>query len=309
MRAYFAPVDRATLLPSVFDAAKNGNFSLDSPPQPWIDAGWIINFERSSATEIHATRAGAKGAAQQQFRAKAQASVGFDFRDWGKLQMAISSGSQHINLLAEQSNANPVASGGVAMLPIAILPGSTANELVIGFGALDAFEIGDLVAVDSDYAQETGYIGAGIPGAFVKNAADVLFDPNYVRRVTFNIGRVAGKTQTTLVLAQALLAGVPAASASVQKVIGFVDREGGSFFQEWSGLFVADSETGARVYYYYPRLRPAAAAQEHSGEIAGAFDAWSLRTKLLALPTKDVIDNEQVLCYRSYVPSQTSALY
>jgi hypothetical protein len=165
------------------------------------------------------------------------------------------------------------------------------------------------VAVDVEYAQETGYIGAGIPGAFVKNAADVLFDPNYVRRVTFNIGRVAGKTQSTLVLSQPLLAGVPAANASVQKVVGFVDREGGSFFQEWSGLFVADSETGARVYYYYPRLRPAAGAQEHSGEIAGAFDAWALRTRLLALPTKDVIDNEQVLCYRSYVPAQTAAVY
>jgi len=309
MRAYFAPVNRATTTPSIFDAAQSGNFELDNPPQPWIDSGWITNFERTAGTAIEAVRSGARGTAQQQFRAKAQASVGFDFREWGKLQMAISSGSQHINLLAEQSNASPTASGGAAILAIAVLAGSTASELSIGLGAVNGFNVGDLVAVDMDYAQETGYIGEGIPGAFVKNAADVLFDPNYARRVTFNIGRVAAKTQSTLQLAQPLLAGVPASNASVQKVIGFVDREGGSFFQEWSGLFVADSETGARVYYYYPRLRPASAAQEKGADIAGAFDGWSLRTKLIALPTKDAIDNEQVLCYRSYVPAQTAAVY
>jgi hypothetical protein len=176
-------------------------------------------------------------------------------------------------------------------------------------GSVNAFEIGDLVAVDVDYAQQTGYIGAGIPGTFVKNAADVLFSADYLRRVTFNIGRVAGKTQSTLLLAQPLLAGVPASNASVQKVVGFIDREGGSFFQEWSGLFVADSETGARVYYYYPRLRPASAAQEKASEIAGAFDGWSLRAKLLALPTKDSMDSEQVLCYRSYLPAKNAAIY
>ena len=36
----------------------------------------------------------------------------------------------------------------------------------------------------------------------------------------------------------------------------FVDREGGSFFQEWSALFVAEPESGGRVCFYYPRLSP-----------------------------------------------------
>jgi hypothetical protein len=309
MRAYFAPVDRATSAPSIFDPARDGRFPLDSPPQPWIDAGWITNFQRSAGTEIRTLRAGTKGTPQQQYRAKLDATIELDFRDWGKLQMAVSSGSQHINLLAEDMNAAPVPSGGIPVAPIATIVGSTASEIVVGFGAVDAFDVGDLIAVDVDYAQQTGYIGAGIPGAFVKNAVDVLFDPNYVRRVTFNIGRVAGKTQTTLQLAQPLLAGVPQANATVQKVIGFVDREGGSFFQEWSGLFVADSETGGRIYYYYPRLRPATAAHEQSREIGGAFDGWSLHAKMLALPTKDNIDSEQVLCYRSFLPAQNAGVY
>jgi len=41
-----------------------------------------------------------------------------------------------------------------------------------------------------------------------------------------------------------------------QVVVAFVDREGGSFFQEWSALFVVEAESGGRVCFYYPRLSP-----------------------------------------------------
>jgi hypothetical protein len=137
----------------------------------------------------------------------------------------------------------------------------------------------------------------------------VLFDINYIRRITFNVGRIAATTLTTLQLAQPLLGGVPPANAQVQKVIGFVDREGGSFFQEWSALFVALSATGARVFYHYPRLQPAAPAQEKATAIADSYDAWSLHGSFIALPTQDINDGEQVLCYRSYLPASSAALY
>ncbi|MCU1284999.1 MAG: hypothetical protein JWO13_1349 [Acidobacteriales bacterium] len=271
MRAYFAPVGRTSESPSIFDPARDGGFALDSPPQPWIDAGWISNFERSSGTEIKALRSGAKGTAKHQFRNKGDALVTFDFREWGKLEMAISSGSQHMNLLAETADASPAASGGAAVAAVAVLAGSTASEIVVGAGAVDGFAVGDLIAVDADYAQQTGYIGAGIAGAFVKSAADVMLDPNYLRRVTFNAGRIAAKSASALQLAQPLLAGAPGVNCLLQKVVGFVDREGGSFFQEWSGLFVADSETGARVYYtirdcgqLWPRARSSVKLPAHS---------------------------------------------
>src|SRR5438094_6334315 len=45
-RAYFAPVDRATGTPAIFDPGKHGAFSLDAPPAPWLDLGWIDNFQR-----------------------------------------------------------------------------------------------------------------------------------------------------------------------------------------------------------------------------------------------------------------------
>jgi hypothetical protein len=49
---------------------------------------------------------------------------------------------------------------------------------------------------------------------------------------------------------------MPGSGASAQGVVAFVDREGGSFFQEWSALFVVEAESGGRVCFYYPRLSP-----------------------------------------------------
>ncbi len=309
IRAYFAPVDRATSTPGIFDAVKSGQFALDTPPAPWLDAGWISDFRRASATNLQPLTAGLKDAVQSQCRAALSATVEFNMHDWGKLQMAISSGSQHINLLVEDPAASPLPSGGIPSLPVATLPGSTAGEVIVGVGNPNGFTIGDLIAVDLDYTGTTGYVGSGVPGAFIKDPADVSFDTNYVRRITFNVGRVSSKTTTSLLLAQPLLGGPPPAGAQIQKVAGFVDREGGSFFQEWSGLFVCESETGARTFYYYPRLQSAAPSQESSTVIAAAFDAWSLHAKLIALPTTDSLDREQVLCYRSFVPAPSAALY
>ena len=106
------------------------------------------------------------------------------------------------------------------------------------------FALGDVLAVDVDYVAQTGYVGSGVAGAYVKSAVDVGSNADYIRRVTFNLGRVSAKDATSLTLAQPLLGGVPVASAKIQKVAAFTDREGGTFFQEWSGLFIFESEAG-----------------------------------------------------------------
>ncbi len=307
VRAYFAPVDRLTSAPSIFDPAVAAAFELDVPPAPWIDAGWVLNFQRRSVTAIDTLTGGPQDFAQKQFRRSASAALEFDFLDWGKLQMTISAGCQHMNLLQEEPSATPVASGGTPRLATATLPGCTASEIVLGVGAVNNFAAGDMVVVDVDYQQQTGYVG-GIAGAYITNPAEVQFDANYLRRVSFRVGRVAGKTVTALLLAQPLIGGAPPAGAAVQKVMGFVDREGGRFFQEWSALFVVESETGARIYYHYPRLQPAAPASESSREVA-SFDAWSLHANLLALPVTDPNDAQLVLCYRSFIPASHAAVY
>jgi hypothetical protein len=218
--------------------------------------GWIEGFERFYDTPTDVVRSGTNALPAAQFRGPVEARVEFDFREWGKLQMALAGGSEHMNVLATSPSAAPAPSGGTPIPGVAVLTGSTANELVFGIGAVNGFAKGNLVAVDVDYQQQVGYVGSGISAAYVSNAALVNRDLNYVRRVTFNVGRVVEVTATSVILAQPLLAGVPAAGASAQVVAAFVDREGGSFFQEWSALFVAQAESGGRVCFYYPRLSP-----------------------------------------------------
>src|SRR4051812_36808355 len=97
VRAYFAPVDRGSNTPTIFDPAQK--FEGDNPTWPWIAAGEIRNFKRTLSTKFGTITAGAKGAATGQFRSELEARVAFDFCTWGKLQMAIAGGSQHINVL------------------------------------------------------------------------------------------------------------------------------------------------------------------------------------------------------------------
>ena len=89
IRSYFAPVNRNSSTPSIFDAAKYGAFALDAPPAPWLDAGWISNFKRTSATKVQPLRAGAKDAPLAQARTMLDATLEFEMHDWGKLQMAL----------------------------------------------------------------------------------------------------------------------------------------------------------------------------------------------------------------------------
>jgi len=312
-RAYFAAVDPVNGPTAIFDPSKDNGFLLDAPTVPWIDLGWIENFQRTSTSQIEALIGGAAGAVTAQARQALGARVDFEFRDWGKLQMALAGGAEHMNVLATDPSTSRAGSGGIPLSASPLLAGSTSSELVLGAGAIAGFQAGDLVACDVDYAQQIGYVGTGIAAAYVKNAGDVRNDANYVRRVTFNVGRVALVTATTLLLTQALPGGIPATGASVQKVMAFVDREGGAFLQQWSGLFVAEEESGGRVFFFYPILRPCTAkrewARESPIEIQKPIGELALQASFTALPTVDGNDGALVLCYRSYVPASGAAVY
>jgi hypothetical protein len=312
-RAYFAPVDRVNGPTAIFDPSQNNGFQLDAPPAPWIDLGWIENFQRTSTSQIEALISGAVGAVSAQARHALGTRVDFEFRDWGKLQMALAGGAEHMNVLATDPSASPAGSGGIPLPAVPLLAGSTASELVLGTGAIAGFQVGDLVACDVDYVQQVGYVGTGIAGAYVENPANVLQDANYVRRVTFNVGRIALITAASLLLTQALPGGVPATGASVQQVMAFVDREGGAFLQQWSGLFVAEDESGGRVCFFYPILSPCTVkaewARESLVEIQKPIGELALQASFTALPTVDINDGAVVLCYRSYFPDSAAAVY
>lgn len=306
-RAYFAPVNRVTGAPAVFDPARDCLLDLNTPPAPWIDGGWIANVKRTQTTKTNTLRAGSKGSASVQFRSELDARLEFDFRQWGKLQMALCAGSEGLNVLAANSGGGASPSGGPAFPAVPVLTGSTAAEIVIGSSAASGFQPGDVIAVDVDYTGQTGYVGTGITAGYVGSSTGLTAD--YVRRVTFNVARIAEVTAVSLKLSQPLMGGVPESNAKLQKVVAFADREGGSFMPEWSALLVATGENGARACFYYPRLQPAAPGSESVIPVADPLTTVALHASFIALPFADAMDGQSALCWRSYFPAANAAVY
>jgi hypothetical protein len=300
VRAYFAPVNRAASQPTIFDPAQLGAFDLDAPPSPWLDLGWIAGFARRCETKIDPIRGGAPATTLFQVRTEIDATVNFSFESWGKLQLALAAGSQQMNLLKTASGATAAGSGGTALTATALESGSTATVLQVGATAVASFAADELVAVDVDYVAETGFVGSGVSGAYVKTA---LSDVDYIRRITLNVARIATLNATTgaITLTTPLIAGVPTSAMKVSAVQGFCDREGSSFFQEWSALFVGEGRQGERVLWHYPRLQASAGASETVLASPGAYEKQRLTAAFRALSVKDAVDGETVVCFRSYV--------
>ncbi len=301
IRAYFGPVNRGAHTATIFDAAQSGSFALDAPPAPWVDLGWIRKFTRTSGTVISPLRTGNPAGTQLQARTDVEASVSFAFESWGKLQLSLSAGTQQMNLLAVQSGAAAAGSGGTAVPATPLLTGSTATALNVGSAAAVSFAVGSLVAVDVDYSSGmTGFVGSGVSGAYVQAQ---LTDVDYVRRITLNVARIASVSNGVLLLHQSLAAGTPTANMKVSPVVGFCDREGSSFFQEWSALFLAEGQQGERIFWHYPRLQAAKGISEDLVKSDGGYEAVCLAGSFRALPVADGVDGEKVVCFRSYVVS------
>ncbi|MBS1813599.1 MAG: hypothetical protein JSS87_01855 [Acidobacteria bacterium] len=301
VRAYFAPVNRVTGNAGVFDPARDGRFALEAPPPGWMDAGVVRDFVRRSETKVSPLMSGAPAVARTQVRSAVGAEIAWTFDGWSRLAMALSGGGALMNLLEVAASADARDSGGHAADAVPVLSGSTARVLQVSADA--GFAVGDIVVVDVDYGGETGFAGSGISGAYVANADDVTGDPHTVRRVSFNVGRVVDVNGGAVTLSDDLPAGTPTEAMKVAKVHGFVDREGGRFFQEWSALFVVDGVQGDRVLFHYPRLQAAAGAEETVGTLAGQLSTWPLRARMRALPVVDANDGETVFCFRSYLPA------
>jgi hypothetical protein len=304
VRAYFAPVNRASSTPTLFDPSQQGGFNLENPPTPWLSLGWIQDFARKSASKSSAVNAGIPAAALEQVRETLQAEVSCEFLSWTKLTMALATGAQHMNLLSAASGAALAADGAVAAPAVVVQSGSTGSTIVLAAADAAKFTAGSKIAVDADYAGQTGYVGTPIAGAYVRQP---LTDVDYIRRVTFNVGLVSQVSSTGLTLAELLPAGAPAAGAKMQAITGFVDREGGSFYQEWSALFVMEGSQGERIFFHYPRLQSMMSAEEPSLPLSVKQPSGQARIALkahfLALPVADPLDGERVVCYRSFLPA------
>ena len=321
VRAYFAPVNRTAGTPMLFDASEQGEFNLDSPPAPWISLGWVRDFVRKPMGKLVPVVTGMPPTVLEQSWELLDAQVSFQFLSWTKLTMALAAASQHMNLLLPMSNATASPDGGTGIPAVTIQTGATATFLPLAAADAATFSAGQMVAVDLDYTGQTGFVGSGVSGSYVKTA---LTDVNYIRRVTYNVARIAEVTTAGLQLAEPLIAGVPTSGMKAQALVGFVDREGGSFFPEWSGLFVLEGSQGERIFYHYPRLQPVVGSTEKplvtakpgpmdveerlkpvvvTPKYAGTLEQMPLTALCRALPITDPLDGELVLCYRSFLPT------
>src|SRR4051794_22407060 len=188
VRAYFAPVNRAAQSPVMFDPSTQGNFNLESPPAPWINLGWIQGFTRTAASKSGAVMTGIPVAALEQVRESLDAELSFQFLSWTKLTMALATSSQHMNVLAPASG----ASGAQASRAVEVQSGSTSTSIVLDSADANGFAAGSMIAIDVDYAGQTGFVGFPISGAYVRQP---LSDLDYIRRITFNVALVAQASQ------------------------------------------------------------------------------------------------------------------
>jgi hypothetical protein len=303
VRAYFAPVNRAAQTPALFDPPQQGAFNFDAPPAPWISLGWVQDFVRKPASKSSVLLTGIPAAPLEQVRETLQAQISMQFLSWTKLTMALATGSQHMNLLAAASGATPAADGAQAIPAVTPQSGSTSTSILLAAPDAAKFAPGSIAAVDVDYTGQTGFVGTPVAGAYVRQA---LTDVDYIRRVTFNVALVAQVSPAGLTLAEPLPGGAPSAGAKVQAVAGFVDREGGSFYQEWSALFVLQGSQGERIFFYYPRLQTMSSAEAAvvplNEKHPNGQSRILLKGQFLALPVTDAMDGERILCYRSFLP-------
>jgi hypothetical protein len=304
VRGYFAPVNRTARTPVLFDPSEQAGFSLDAPPAPWISLGWIQGFARKPGSKTAAVLTGIPAATLEQVRETLEAQVSFEFLSWTKLTMALATGSQHMNLLVPASGAALAADGAQAAPAVTTISGSTATFVALAAADAANFSPGSIIALDADYTGQTGFVGAPVSGAYMRQA---ITDVDYIRRVTFNVAMVSQVTSAGLTLAGPLPGGAPAAGSKLQAVTGFVDREGGSFYQEWSALFVMEGSQGERIFFHYPRLQTMAGAQETvlplDGKRKDGLKRIELRGQFIALPVTDPLDGERVVSYRSFLPA------
>jgi hypothetical protein len=304
VRAYFAPMNRAAQTPVLFDPAGQGTFNLDSPPAPWIGLGWIQGFTRKTASKSGAVMTGVPASALEQVRETLAAEVSFEFLSWTKLTMALATGSQHMNLLAAMAGAAGAADGAQAAAAVVVQSGSTATSVVLAAADAAKFTAGTIIAVDLDYNGQVGFVGTPVAGAYLRAA---VTDVDYIRRITFNVALVSAVSATSLTLAEPLPGGAPIAGAKLQAVEGFVDREGGCFYQEWSALFVVEGSQGERIFFHYPRLQTMSGATESAIPLDAkrpeGLERVLLKGQFVALPITDPLDGERVLCYRSFLPA------
>lgn len=337
-RGFFAPYNIAlgssvastAVGPTILDLTQ-GPFNASAPELlGFRDTGWIKDFKATPGSKIGQVRSGYRGAVRAQYRGQVDETFEFKFREYGRLQYRLATGTNVINLLAGTTaggTVGPLSASGAVAIGITNYTAGTYPYGVGGVGVAPTVTLasapsgagivaGSFIVCDQDYTPlQGGIIGdAGTP-VFSGAVTDVDYirkNSDYVSRVTLVVGNI-------LTLDQPFVGGGsgdpapigPGSTANpqykVQAIVGWSSREGGTFISEWSALFLMNTIDNAQIAVYYPHVSimanrdvAAAWAIENVGttDLGGA----ELDAQFAALAFDDPLDGETVVGYKAFYP-------
>ena len=338
-RAYFMPYNIAlgsavastVSGPTIVDLTQ-GPFDSYYPPFGMADLGWIKNFKLTVGSKIGQVWSGYRGAVRAQYRGQVAESFECQFREYGRMQYRLATGSNVINILAASGLAGGTsgplsASGGASTTASAYNPGtpagavnapqSVAPTLTVASASAAQISVGSYIVCDQDYT--VGTFGGSLGDSGVNVYQGAVTDVDYIRKNSDFVARVVAINTNVLTLDQPFIGGgsgnptpnfngttfASFTGLRVQTIKGFAAREGGTFIGEWSGLMMCNTVDGAQLVIYYPHLS-IAQNKEVAGvwtiDNAGTTDeaGMELDASFNALAFDDPLDGETVVAYKCY---------
>lgn len=333
-RAFFAPFNtslsvtqtNSALGPNILDLNVQGPFNDQSLPSNWYDLGWINGFKITPGSKIGQVRSGYKGAVRAQYRGQVGETFECNFREMSRMALKLSTGSEVFNLMknpgAVASTVGPLSSSGATAVPLGA-SGYIQSGAVVGYvgqpalyvatGSGSLFSAGDYIVADDDYTGQTGYVGSAGINVLTGQVSDI----DFIRKTSDFVARVVAVVGDSLVLNAPFVGGGNSsgtsqygpntATAKVQKIKGYVCREGGSFIPEWSALLLVQTVDNSQIAIYYPHVSPnqfkdfAAWQLENAGTVD--LMGYELQAVFEALAFDDPMDGETVVRYAAYYPT------
>jgi hypothetical protein len=303
------------------------------PPPGWFDLGYVKNFKFTPGSKTGNVMTGYRGAIRAKYRAETSEKLTCVFMEMSHTALRIASGTQIFNVInstATPSTTGPLSSTGTPATPMGasgyqptgIVATATAGlpTVFVPLGTASGnFAVNNMIVVDQDYTPGTyGFVGDAGANVFQGAVTDVDFirkTSDYVGTIQQIIPSVAG--QDALVLTGPIVGGgnqanpniaptyYPQPGAKIQKISGYLAREGGTYIAEWSAVFVLDSIDTSQVLFYYPRLAPDTFGgfTEENLQNATAMQTEGLNASFDSLAFDDPLDGETVVAYRAYFPS------
>ena len=299
-----------------------------APQNAFADLGWMKELKITSASKIGMVRSGYRGAVRAQYRGEVGEQVTWKFREYGRMQYKIASGTNVINLLAASGLAGgtsgPLSASGAPSVGVSSYSPGTAPYGVGGQGTAATLTlsssptpaqigVNSYIVCDQDYSLSSfGLVGDSGTPVFQNAVTDV----DYTRKNSDYVALVTAINGNVLTLGGPFLGGGsgnptplgPAAAGSkVQAIKGWVSREGGTYISEWTAMFVMNTIDGAQLICYFPHIsigQPTDVAASWAIENIGTTDlgGYEIDAQYNALAFDDPLDGETVVSYRAYYP-------